>query len=119
MRRESERVSAEVRVLFPEGSGITRDMSPSGVFILADEEFSVGQALRFSIEFDNPTGHGEVLYLDCAGEVVRVEDGGDERGIAVKIHESHLERCEAKREVRELVPVWRQEPMAGSVTRLL
>ena len=36
----------------------------------------------------------EDLHLNCAGKVVRVEDSGGSRGVAVAILESRLERPE-------------------------
>jgi hypothetical protein len=35
------------------------------------------------------------LYLDCSGQVVRVEDREGKVGVAVKITESRLERRES------------------------
>ena len=90
--RNSERVPAQVVVRLENGtSGITRDLSPHGVFFVMDEEAAVGDTLSFSIEFANLGGGA--LNLECTGEVVRVEHApGGGRGFALKIVDSRLER---------------------------
>lgn len=88
--RKHERVSAVVPVRLSDGGGgVTRDLSPAGVFFVVDQNMEAGQTLRFTLEFENPSGP---LYLDCVGEVVRVEDSEGKRGVAVRIVESRLER---------------------------
>jgi hypothetical protein len=69
--------------------GITRDLSPAGVYFVTSEGLRAGDILRFTVEFDSPSGK---LFLDCTGEVVRVEDSDGRTGVAVKITESRLER---------------------------
>jgi hypothetical protein len=58
-------------------------------FVVADK-LEVGELIRFSMEFDDPTG-GEV-HLDCVGKVVRVEGSGGKSGVAAVITESKLQR---------------------------
>jgi hypothetical protein len=89
--RQSQRVNAEVSVrLQNNASGITRDISPSGVYFVIDETVADGQPIRFTLEFEDPAGG--VLHLNCSGHVVRVEESGGKRGVAVRIAESSLER---------------------------
>ena len=96
--RNSERVSSQVRVRMADKvAGVTRDVSPSGVFFTIDRELAIGQVVTFTLEFDNPMGRGECLHLDCVGRVVRIEDDGSTRGAAVSITESHLERRPASK----------------------
>jgi len=91
-RRMQERVGAEIPVQFTDGaSGVTRNVSPSGLFFVTDSDMSVGQTLRFSLEFDHPGGR---LTLDCLARVVRVESSEGKRGIGAVIVESRLERNE-------------------------
>ena len=89
--RKSERVPAQVTVRLEDGSlGSTRNMSPDGIFLVMEERAAVGQAMRFTIEFANLGGP---LFLQCTGEVVRVEDDLEgKRGYAVKIASSRLGR---------------------------
>jgi hypothetical protein len=89
--RKSVRVNAKVPVRLEDDSrGTTRDVSPSGVYFLADGEIENGQSIRFAIEFADVAGRP--LHLTCVGRVVRVEESGGSRGVAVAILESRLER---------------------------
>jgi hypothetical protein len=91
--RKHERVNAVIPVELEDGAeGITRDLSPAGVYFVTGGNLRSGEAIRFTLEFDNPAGK---LYLDCVGEVVRVEDSGGKMGVAVRITESRLERRES------------------------
>ena len=90
--RKHERVSAVVPVAMEGGAGgLTRDLSPAGVYFVTADKPRSGESVRFTLEFNNPAGK---LYLDCVGEVVRVEDSGGKVGVAVRITESRLERRE-------------------------
>lgn len=88
--RKHERVAAAIPVrLEAGGEGMTRDLSPAGVYFVVNEGFHVRDSIRFTLEFDTPSGK---LYLDCVGEVVRLEESEGRAGVAVKITESRLER---------------------------
>jgi hypothetical protein len=90
--RQNERVSAVIPVRLEDGAeGVTRDLSPAGVYFVTAEKMRDGEPIRFTLEFDNPMGK---LYLDCAGQVVRIEDSNGRIGVAVKITESRLDRRE-------------------------
>ena len=92
--RQSQRVNAEIPIrLQDRSSGVTRDISPSGVYFVIGEKLEPGDQIRFTMEFDDPTGG--VLHLDCVGKVVRVEESAGKCGVAVAISESHLERRES------------------------
>ena len=92
-QRESERVTTEVAVRVGDLiSGVTRDISPSGVFFVIDEKLAPKQSIHFSIDFEDPTNNASVLHLECVGKVVRVEEVGGKCGVGVAITESHLER---------------------------
>ena len=91
LRRAQQRVSAVLPVKVDgHAAGVTRDISPSGIFFETDMEMTNGSAIHFSLEFDNPSGK---LLLECSGEIVRIEKAGGKIGIAAKITESRLERC--------------------------
>ena len=88
--RQFDRVNATITVRIEgESSGETRNLSPGGVFFVTDQPFAQGNALHFTVEFENPTGN---FYLDCIGEIVRVENTEGRVGVAAKIIESRLER---------------------------
>jgi hypothetical protein len=90
LRRAQQRVAAVLPVKVEgRNAGLTRDISPSGIFFETDSELTSGSAIHFSLEFDNPSGK---LLLECSGEIVRVERAGGKIGIAARILESRLER---------------------------
>jgi hypothetical protein len=91
--RQHDRVKAEVPVdIEGDSRAMTKDVSPGGVFIVADGAFVVGQVLQFTIEFDNPVDGGGLLCLECSGIVKRVDRNGAKMGIGVTITDSRLER---------------------------
>ena len=91
--RRHDRVNAVVPVRIENGAeGITRDLSPAGVYFVTAQELRAGESVRFTVEFDSPSGK---LFLECSGEVVRVEDAAGKTGVAVRITESRLERSVA------------------------
>jgi hypothetical protein len=71
------------------GSGITRDISASGVFFKTREAATVGERIEFTIEFDDAGGKRS-WTMTCLGEVVRVERGDAVLGVAARIVESKL-----------------------------
>lgn len=88
--RRFERVQAAIPVhLEGGGEALSRDLSPGGIFFVTEERMQPGNAIHFTVEFDNPSGK---LSLDCAGEIVRVERAGGKLGVAVRITDSRLER---------------------------
>ena len=80
------RMSLPVR--YPGGTGVTRDVSSTGVYFLSGGSFEEGQqvSLAISLEHSNPEGPLDVTYR---GVVVRVEESdlgpGAEalRGVAI------------------------------------
>lgn len=87
-QRSEERVRAAVPVSLPGASGVTRDVSVSGIFFETATRYDVGNAVKFAIDMDAPGGH---MILKCAGVIVRVEPGAEQIGVAVKITESALQ----------------------------
>ena len=91
LRRAQQRVSAVLPVKVEgKAAGVTRDISPSGIFFETDMDMTDGSSILFTLEFDYPSGK---LLLECSGEIVRIEKAGGKVGIAAKIVESRLERC--------------------------
>jgi len=92
-RRSSDRVSAELAVRFEDGeAGETRNISPTGVFLVVEKNITAGMPIRFSIEFQAAPANLGSLYLECVGEVVRAEDVAGKLGVGIRITESKLER---------------------------
>jgi len=85
-QRESIRHQIEVPINFGRGTGISRDISFSGIYFTTKELLEPGEPLRiaFELEYAIP---GKSLQLDCQGHVVRVETLGKAYGIAAKIDE--------------------------------
>ena len=90
LERDHDRVKAVVPIRLEHGPlGVTRDLSPGGIFFVLNAELYTGQTIRFTVEFENPTG---TLYLNCVAEIVRVENVDGKSGCAARIIESRLER---------------------------
>lgn len=88
-QRREERVPTDLRVkLGADGTGIARDVSPSGLYLEMDESAEPGARITFEIGFDTPGG---TLLLSCLGEVVRVERRAGRIGVGVRIVESKLQ----------------------------
>jgi len=85
-RRGARRIRVEVPVHLEHASGITRDVSPSGVYFLATEDFTPGMPLRFVLDLDY-VFPGTPVHLHCRGRVLRVEESGGKRGVAASISE--------------------------------
>ena len=93
--RSEERVSMKVPVTLPGGlTGMTRDISASGIYFETDSEPAGDSPLAFSVEFKNEVGVG--MTLRCRGQVLRVEHQGSRVGVAARILESKLEPGRAK-----------------------
>jgi hypothetical protein len=73
-RRREERVQAALPVFFETVSGVTQDVSASGMFLelngAYEGAFEVGKAVSFKVEFESPTGK---MTLGCMGEIVWTE----------------------------------------------
>ncbi len=87
-RTREERVRTALPVHLDRGTGITRDVSASGVFFETDTNYTAGSEISFSIELDSPGGK---MMLRCQGQIVRVEHRDGKVGVAAKIIESRLE----------------------------
>jgi len=86
--RREERVSAALPVHLGTATGITKDVSASGIFFETDACYAVDSEISFTVELDTPGGK---MLLKCRGKIVRVENRDDKVGVAVKITESTME----------------------------
>jgi hypothetical protein len=78
-RRRAERYQLEVPIRLHDGStGITRNMSTSGIFFETERGHCVGDKVNLSVDL------GEAS-LQCEGRVVRLEQGEGKFGIAVAL----------------------------------
>jgi hypothetical protein len=71
------------------GTGVTRNISASGVFFETEVDYAPGSEIVFAIELDGPKG--ERLMLRSRGHIMRIELRGSKVGVAVKIVASKLE----------------------------
>lgn len=85
--RKEERVSASLPVDLGTATGVTKDVSASGIFFETDVSYARGSTIRFAVELNTPGGK---MWLKCRGHIVRVELRGKRVGVAVKITESTL-----------------------------
>ena len=92
--RRHERINASIPVAIEGGvKGETLNVSPSGIYFVTDAELSSKGPLRLTLEFESAAGK---LYLECVGEIVRVEKGDGKIRVAAKITDSRLERRSGK-----------------------
>lgn len=87
-QRREERVSAVLPVDLGTATGITSDVSASGIFFETDASYAFGSAMDLAVEFETPGGK---MMLKCHGTIIRVEPRGKRVGVAVKITESTIE----------------------------
>lgn len=85
-RRGEERVCAALAVRLGNAAGTTRNVSASGIFVVTDASYGLGDKVGFSVPL------GRSLVLKGRGEVVRIEQGSGKAGIAIRITQSTLER---------------------------
>ena len=85
-KRATERIEVEVPVHLEKGSGISRNVSLSGIYFLTDQVFQEGICFRFTIEFEFAIP-GRPIHLDCEARVLRVETQGEKMGVAARIED--------------------------------
>jgi hypothetical protein len=87
-QRKEERVSAALSVDLGNATGITRDVSASGIFFEMDASYAFGTTMDLTVELDTPGGK---MLLKCHGNVARIEPRGKRVGVAVKMTEMAME----------------------------
>jgi hypothetical protein len=68
-------------------TGLTRDISTTGIFFETDASFAPSGTIRMDITIETPGGP---LMLHCLGSIVRVERRDTRLGLAVRILETAL-----------------------------
>jgi len=89
-RRQEERIATALPLSFENGTGVTEDLSATGLFFWTDSTvgFEVGDRVNFTIEI---VRSGRQIRPKCQGEIVRVESRGIPTGVAVKIVDSAVD----------------------------
>jgi len=82
--RGAERFKVKLPVHLEDGTGITRDVSRTGVYFYTDRTISPGNWLDFLLELQFALPD-EPVRLHCSGKVVRVEAAGKKNGVAVSL----------------------------------
>ena len=82
-RRQALRFSMTLPVELEQGSGITRNISTSGVFFETDQVFSTGALIRLILVLEEPTYPGIPTCLHCQGQIVRAEQHEEKVGVGV------------------------------------
>jgi hypothetical protein len=67
-------------------TGITQNISTSGVFFETDADYDLGNVIDFTIEVDSRAA--KKLILRCRGKIVRVERRDGKVGVAVTVLKS-------------------------------
>lgn len=86
--RIEERVERELPVDLGGATGVTRNVSASGVYFETEAQYAVGNEIRFVVDLAST---GAAMVLKCKGEIVRVTQGEGKIGVAAKILESTME----------------------------
>lgn len=84
-KRKDRRIDTTRPVFLENATGITRDVSASGVFFWANGTYAIGEFISFSMQVQRPEGN---MMLKCRGEVVRMKPRGSHVGVAVAISQS-------------------------------
>ena len=87
-KRRNWRLHTARPVILENATGITRDMSPSGVFFWTSGTYSPGESMNFAVELSSG---GDREIQRCQGLIVRIERLAHMIGVAVTISESAIE----------------------------
>lgn len=86
-KRREERVRANLPVNVGVTTGITRDVSATGMYFETDASYAVGSTVSVALDIDTPQGR---MLFKCRGEILRIERQGKKVGVAVRFIESTL-----------------------------
>lgn len=79
--RREERLDAVMPVQMENASGVTRDISASGMFLEMDTPYAVGSSIEVALDLMMPWG--KALFR-CTGKVIRIERSKKRVGVAVQ-----------------------------------
>lgn len=86
--RSEDRVNVALPVWLGSSAGMTHDVSASGICFEADAGYTPASEISFEIKLKPPSEH---MRLKCKGRIVRTQDIGDKKSVAVRIIESVME----------------------------
>jgi hypothetical protein len=90
-KRKAIRFVGQLPIELKQGTGLTRNLSTSGVYFVTDQSLSNLEPIEFFLVLEH-TGLGPQVRVHCCGEVVRVEPGGERTGVAVAVHSYSIEK---------------------------
>ncbi len=70
-RRREQRFNSALDVFFDGGSGVSRNVSPSGIYFETEAPLAPGALVSFMIDYATPDG--TPLRMRCDAHIVRVE----------------------------------------------
>ena len=83
-KRKQKRINVALPVFLENATGVTRNVSASGVFFWLNGRYALGDAISFAM---GRAAHSGDFLLKCRGVVFRTEPRGEEVGVAVRITE--------------------------------
>ena len=86
-KRRDQRIHTALPVFLENATGVTRDVSASGVFFWTEGTRASGELISFEVEISRPAGR---MTLKCRGDIVRTEPRDATVGVAVRITESAM-----------------------------
>ena len=88
-KRREQRIPATRPVQLPGGTGVTRNISSSGIFFETDGDYAEGGEINFAVEIDGL--REEKVMLRARGIIVRIARNDGKIGIAARIVNSALD----------------------------
>ena len=88
-RRSALRHNVLLAVETDQGTGITRDFSLSGLYLMTNSRLAPGDKVRLRVALPDPD-QTNIHWFACQGCVVRVQDEGEHVGLGIAIHEEGL-----------------------------
>lgn len=85
-KRREERFMVEMPVILEGGTGISRDISESGIYFVTDQPLIPGGLVKFSVRL-NHIRPGKPVRFDCQGQVLRIDPADGKFGVAASISE--------------------------------
>ncbi len=83
-RRQTIRLPMALPVELEEGSGVTRDVSLSGIFFETSHSLPSMEPISFTLVFEGRSWR-RPIRLSCEGQVVRVQPSNGKLGVAMTI----------------------------------
>jgi hypothetical protein len=89
-KRKEERTVIELPLAMENATGVTKNLSSTGMFFWTDSSpaFQVGDRVNITLEV---VRSGRKIKPKCQGEIVRVETEGRQCGVALKIVDTPLD----------------------------